>query len=191
MKLNPHIRKVLPTFAIWLGIGAITAVGFYILFATHTNTTAQNAAIENKRISDDGPSFTTTTIESGKSDEEWKKILTPEQYYILREEGTEVPFTSDLLGEKRQGTFVSADCNEPVFSSEHKYESNTGWPSFYAPINKDAVILREDNSLGMRRIEVLSKCGGHLGHVFFDGPEPSGLRYCINGDALKFIPDEE
>ncbi len=127
-----------------------------------------------------------------ESDEEWRKLLTPNQYYILREKGTDQPYTAkEMLNEKRKGTYVTADCNEPVFRSEAKYESGTGWPSFYEPINKDAVVEIDDSSFGATRTEIVGrKCGGHLGHVFTDGPQPTGLRYCINATALKFIPDE-
>ena len=125
------------------------------------------------------------------TEENWKSVLTPEQYHILREAGTETPFTSPLLNEKRPGTYVTADCGEPVFRSEQKYDPGTGWPSFWAPIKPDAVTEHKDDGLFMERTEIRSKCGGHLGHVFTDGPQPTGLRYCMNGDALTFIPDEQ
>ncbi len=120
---------------------------------------------------------------------EWKEVLTPDQYAVLRQAGTETPFTSELLNEHRKGTFYSADCNTPLFRSEQKFDSGTGWPSFWAPISSDAVVLKTDDSGGMQRTEVLSPCGGHLGHVFDDGPEPTGKRFCMNGLALIFVPD--
>ena len=122
------------------------------------------------------------------SEEEWRKLLTPEQFSILREEATERPGSSALLNEHRKGTFSCAGCDQALFASETKFESGTGWPSFWAPID-NAVATTQDTSLGMVRVEAhCSRCGGHLGHVFDDGPRPTGLRYCINGFAMTFAP---
>ena len=127
------------------------------------------------------PSFAVT-----HSDEEWKKLLTPNQYAVLRREGTERPYSSPLNDEHREGVFSCAGCAQDLFSSKTKFESGTGWPSFWKPLDK-AVLERNDTTLGMSRTEVeCSRCGGHLGHVFDDGPRPTGLRYCMNGVAMKF-----
>jgi len=122
------------------------------------------------------------------SEEEWRKLLTAEQFSILREEGTERPGSSALLNEHRKGTFSCAGCSQALFASDTKFESGTGWPSFWAPLD-NAVGTTEDTSHGMVRVEVhCSRCGGHLGHVFNDGPRPTGLRYCMNGFAMTFAP---
>ena len=122
------------------------------------------------------------------SDAEWRKRLSPAAYEVLRHEDTEAPFTSPLLNEHRAGTFACAGCAKPNFASSTKFDSHTGWPSFWAPL-KGAVATRQDGSLGMTRTEVhCPRCGGHLGHVFDDGPKPTGLRYCMNGVALRFLP---
>ncbi len=128
------------------------------------------------------------SFEVTRTPEEWRKLLTAEQYAVLREEGTERAFTSQLNDEKREGVFACAGCDLPLFASATKFDSGTGWPSFYAPI-EGAIGTGKDLSYGMIREEVhCRRCGGHLGHVFDDGPKPTGLRYCINGVSLKFIP---
>ncbi|MBI4274624.1 MAG: peptide-methionine (R)-S-oxide reductase MsrB [Rhizobiales bacterium] len=129
------------------------------------------------------------TFEVVKSDAEWRRQLDPMQYNVLRNHGTERPGSSALNKEKRKGTFVCAGCDTPLFSSETKYESGTGWPSFYKPL-PNAIGTKEDNTFFMRRTEVhCRRCGGHLGHVFDDGPAPTNLRYCMNGVAMKFVPE--
>ena len=166
-------------------LGAVFAVtGFSIGSAcsAQTRATGENKPPADSRT-DDLP-----FEKVKKSDAEWKKILTPEQFRVTREAGTEKPYSSPLNDEKRKGTFVCVGCEFPLFSSEHKFDSETGWPSFYKPIKEINVAEKTDKSLGMVRTEVLChRCDAHLGHVFDDGPEPTGLRYCINGVAMKFV----
>jgi peptide-methionine (R)-S-oxide reductase len=128
------------------------------------------------------------TFEVTHTEAEWRKILTPDQFAVLREAATERPWTSPLLNEHRKGVFACAGCDRELYSSETKFESGTGWPSFWAPLDK-AIGTTEDRSFGMTRTAVhCSRCGGHLGHVFDDGPQPTGLRYCMNGVAMTFKP---
>jgi peptide-methionine (R)-S-oxide reductase len=130
-----------------------------------------------------------TSFEIEKSDDEWRRLLTSAQYDVLRQRGTEQPFSSPLDHEKRKGIFACAGCDLPVYSSQAKFDSGTGWPSFYQPL-PDAVGTSEDHAFFVKRTEVhCRRCGGHLGHVFDDGPPPTGLRYCMNGVALKFRPE--
>lgn len=131
------------------------------------------------------------TEDRRKSDAEWREQLSEEEFYVLRKHGTERAFSHPLNNNKKQGDYVCAGCGNPLFTSDAKYDSGTGWPSFYEPMSEDAVSEHEDRSLFMRRTEVrCAACDGHLGHVFPDGPQPTGQRYCMNGVALKFIEQE-
>lgn len=126
-------------------------------------------------------------FEISRSEAEWKEILSDQEYRVLREKGTEPAFTGDLYDNKKEGIYKCAACGEPLFSSESKFQSGTGWPSYYKPVADSAVVEENDSRYGMQRTEVLcSQCGGHLGHVFPDGPKPTGLRYCINSVSLDF-----
>ncbi len=127
-----------------------------------------------------------------KTDQEWRNVLTPQQYHVLREKGTERPFTGEYWDNHQEGQYHCAGCGEILFTSSQKFESGCGWPSFYESLDPEKVEEHVDNSFGMKRIEVTcKKCGGHLGHVFPDGPQPTGLRYCINSASLQFHPDKD
>ncbi len=126
-----------------------------------------------------------------KSENEWKKILTPEEFLVLRKKGTEPPFTGKYVHQTAEGTYVCTGCGNLLFSSETKFDSGSGWPSFFTPVSPDAVVLKPDKSLFMKRTEVLcARCRGHLGHVFDDGPAPTGQRYCMNSVSLRFVKKE-
>jgi peptide-methionine (R)-S-oxide reductase len=135
------------------------------------------------------PSGPSNTFQVNHTDDEWHHILSPAAYDVLRNAGTEQPYSSPLNDEHRSGTFTCAGCGQALFSSATKFDSGTGWPSFYKPVADNAIVGRPDNSMGMERTEILcSGCGGHLGHVFDDGPPPTGLRFCMNGVAMGFKP---
>ena len=143
------------------------------------------------RVTAQGASRTMTSDKIERSEEEWRELLTPEQFQVLREEGTERPGTSPLLEEKRSGKYVCAGCGQPLFTAAMKYDSGTGWPSYFTAL-EGALETRRDFRLLLPRTEYhCSRCGGHQGHLFDDGPQPTGLRYCNNGVALKFVPEVE
>lgn len=162
----------------------MTRRGFFLLSGTAVLAAAAFRGFTRNSVA----SETGETFEVTKTDAEWKAILTDEQYRILRHEDTERPFTSALNTEKRKGIFHCAGCDLPVYSSEAKYDSGTGWPSFWEAL-PNAIGTREDTSLFMTRTEChCRRCGGHLGHIFNDGPPPTGMRHCINGMAMTFAP---
>jgi len=168
-------RSQLSTFA--LATMAVAAAPAYLTWKAYTTMPKESP-------------HATQAFPVAKTDEEWQSSLTPKQYAVLRRHDTEYPGTSPLLGEHRDGTFACAGCGQPLFTSDTKFESGSGWPSFYAAV-EGAVGTTQDRTLGALRVEIhCSRCGGHLGHVFPDGPQPTGQRYCTNGAALRFEPRE-
>ncbi len=177
MRLRKHLRTPVLTLPV---------LAAFLLILPLTACTGADPAVHAEETEMNDPDY-----EIEKSPEEWKQELTEEEYRVLREKGTERAFTGDLLNNKEEGVYVCAACGQELFASDTKFESGTGWPSFYAPVDEDNVAEESDRSFGMKRTEVLcSRCGGHLGHVFPDGPKPTGLRYCVNSVSLDFEPED-
>jgi peptide-methionine (R)-S-oxide reductase len=184
MKSVNKMKKIL-----LYGIPVIVLLTGYFLFNTSWSSNEYSSAQTTiHQTNSDTTMADDKTYKVEKSEEEWREDLTSDEYRILREKGTELPYINKYYKTEKEGIYTCAACGQKIFSSETKYHSGSGWPAFYAPFDKDAIDTKADNSMFMTRTEVLcSRCGSHLGHVFEDGPEPTGLRYCINSVAMNLI----
>jgi len=174
---------------VFLSIISIASLSIYFNYADSTTLAKINNFSKPDSTKHNGENMSDKVI---KSDEEWKEELSPEEYRILREKGTERAFTGKYWDNKDLGTYICAGCGKELFESDTKFDSGCGWPSYFEPIDSARIIYKDDSSYGMKRTEVMcAKCDGHLGHVFDDGPPPTGLRYCINSGSMKFIKKEK
>lgn len=191
--LKKNQTMTIMKYAVLIGVLAVAAFFAFSFFSTGSSPSENQPKTELAGIHEtEQDTLPEDEYPFKKTDSEWKEILTSKEYRILRDRGTELPYVNEYDNNKREGIYVCAGCGQKLYSSEHKYNSGTGWPSFWRPIADSLVSEREDNRYFMPQTEIVcSNCGGHLGHVFPDGPEPTGLRYCMNSAAMDFIEKKD